>query len=115
MTYAQVYKAKNATIEMIERTNKSITDKELCEVLMDNGADPDGIIAITKHSNSNLGKSYYSIDMFLKMTIVPIGSVMTFNIPISGETKLISDEIEIKSSDGTGRYIKDICTSGRTS
>ena len=96
MSYAQVYKAKNATIEMIERTEKSVTDSDLCSVLVENGADPGGYIAITRHQNTNLGKSYYSVDMFLKLSIIPIGSLMTFNIPISGETKLISDEIEIK-------------------
>lgn len=114
MSYAQVYKAKNATIEMIERTEQSISEQDLCTILTENGADPGGYVAITRHQNTNLGKSYYSVDMFLKLSIIPIGSLMTFNIPISGETKLISDEIEIKYSDGQGRKISDICTSAKT-
>ena len=104
MTYAQTYKTKNTTVELIERTESSLTKADICQTLVDTKADPDGYLAITKHPTS-LGKSYYSVDFMVKMTIVPIGSLMTFEIPISGETKLISDDIEIPTTDGVAENV----------
>lgn len=108
MSYAQIYKAKNATIELLERTTESLTSKDICLNLLKNGADSEGYLAITRHQNTNLGKSYYSVDIVTKMTIMPIGK-LTFDIPISGETKLISDDISIPSTDGVAKKIKSWC------
>ena len=105
MTYAQTYKTKNATVELIERTETSLTNADICQMLIDNSADPNGHLAITKHQTS-LGKSYYSVTVVVQMKISPIGSLMTFDIPISGETKLISNDISIPTTDGVAQKVK---------
>ena len=108
MIYAQTYKVKNAAVELIERTDQSITNERLCKVLYDNGVNPDAGIMITKHS-TNLGRSYYSVSVIMRMTILPSGNAMTFDVPVSGETKLISDEIIIDAATGTAYKVSTLC------
>jgi len=108
MIYAQTYKAKNATIELLERTDEHVTNAQLCKVLIENGANPDATVVISRHP-TNLGKSYYSVNVMMRLTILPHGFAMSFNIPISGETKLISDEIIVDSATGQAVTIRSLC------
>jgi hypothetical protein len=108
MMYAQAYKAKNATIELLERTEEHVTSEQLCSVLMENGANPNSVVVIDRHP-TNLGKSYYSVTIYMRLSILPNGIAMNFDIPIGGETKLISDEIIVDAATGDALQISSLC------
>ena len=99
--YIQVYKAKNSTIEYIENySGEHLTMCEIAQHLEYSGYDKMGKYKITKFENENLGKNYYSVSLLLQLSILPNISPLTLSIPITGETKLISDDIIIDSTSG---------------
>ena len=111
LMYVQVYKAKNATIEYIENTTDTeVTLCELAKYMSDYGLSPGGQFSITKHENTNLGKKYYTVSLLLEISILPNISPLALRIPITGETKLIPEDIKIEDTGGTYRVAKQVCT-----
>ncbi len=105
MMYVRVYKAKNSAIELIERTRESLTICDVEAELLKN--DYYGNYYIIKHENPSIGKNYYSVYLYATLTIFP--NVLEFNIPVYGESRLISSDIYIPSE--TGAHLEDKITS----
>ena len=91
MKYASVYKAKNVMVEYIERSQVTLDCSNYKAKLSELGFDGD--FSIVSHVNSGLGKTYYTITLKSKIELVPglMGAV-------SGETKLIDSDIDIKEA-----------------
>lgn len=94
MKYASVYKAKNTMVEYIERTKVGLGCQKYKDKLSELGYD--GKFTIVAHPNEELGKTYYTISLESKISLIP--GMMEANVPISGETRLIDSNIDINEA-----------------
>ncbi len=95
MKYASVYRAKNAMVEFVERSQVTLDCSNYKAELSRFGFD--GTFKIEPHVNDGLGKTYYTITLISKIELVP--GLMGAEFPISGETKLIDSDIDIKQAE----------------
>jgi len=91
MKYSSVYKAKNTMVELIEREKEGLECGDYYSKL--SGLGYDGKFTVEAHVNNELGKTYYTVSLESKISLIP--GLMEANVPISGETRLIDSNIAI--------------------
>jgi hypothetical protein len=99
MKYASAMKAKNSIVDMIENAKKEVTCADYKEALSNSGYG--GGFVIEEHEveyEDSITKNFYTVTLTSDIPILP--GILTFKIPIVGETKMIDPGIKIAHTNG---------------
>ena len=99
MKYASAMKAKNAIVEIIENARTDVTCNDYKQALVDGGYG--GTFVIEEHKveyPNSISKNFYTVRLTSDIPVLP--GILSFKIPIVGETKMIDPGIKIAHTSG---------------
>ena len=99
MKYASAMKSKNAIIDIIENARTEVTCTDYKQTLANDGYG--GAFIVEEHKveyPNSISKNFYTVTLTSDIPVLP--GILTFKIPIVGETKMIDPGIKIAHTNG---------------